>query len=93
MICPDPVEDQEAAASAEAARAAVALAAEAVALAAVAASVEVALAEAEASEADLEVTTDRRITDRHIFTARILAGDGTDRAITAAVAEAVSMRF
>lgn len=92
MICPDPVEDQEAAASAAEARAAVASVAEAVALAAEAALAEVAHAE-EASEADLEVTTDRRITDRPIFTARILAGAGTDRAITAAVAEAVSARF
>ena len=88
MICPDPVEDQEEEASAEAARAAAALAA-----ARTADLVEEAHAEAEASEADSEVTTDRRITDRHIFTARILAGAGTDRAITAAVAEAVSMRF
>jgi hypothetical protein len=86
VICPDPVEDQEAEASAEAARAAVeADLAEA--------SAEAAHAEAEALEADSEVTTDRRITDRPIFTARILAGDGTDRAITAAVAEAVSVRF
>lgn len=87
MICPDPVEDQEAEASAEAARAAEAADLEA-------ASAAEAHAEAEASEADLVVrTTDRRITDRPIFTARILAGDGTDRAITAAVAEAVSVRF
>ncbi len=84
MICPDPVEDQEAEASAEAARAAEAADLEAAS---------VAEARAEALEADLEVTTDRRITDRPIFTARISAGAGTDRAITAAVAEAVSMRF
>ena len=51
-------------------------------------------AEAEASAAeDLEVTTDRRITDRPIFTARISAGAGTDRAITAAVAAAASVSF
>jgi hypothetical protein len=85
VICPDPVEDQEAEASAEAARAAEAADLEA-------ASVAEARAEALAV-ADSEVTTDRRITDRPIFTARILAGAGTDRAITAAVAEAVSMRF
>jgi hypothetical protein len=56
---------------------------------------EAALAEAAhaEAEADSEVTTDRRIIDRHIFTARISAGAGTDRAITAAVAEAVSVRF
>ena len=88
MICPDPVEDQEAEASAEAVRAAAAEAARTEDLA------EAARAEAGASAAeDLEVTTDRRITDRPIFTARILAGAGTDRAITAAVAEAVSVRF
>lgn len=84
MICPDPVEDQEAEASAEAAHAAEAADLEAASVAEVRAE---ALAEA------LEVTTDRRITDRPIFTARILAGAGTDRAITAAVAEAVSVRF
>ena len=88
MICPDPVEDQEAAASAEAARAAVHAVAEAALEAA-----SVAEARAEALAEALEVTTDRHITDRHIFTAPILAGAGTDRAITAAVAEAVSVRF
>lgn len=86
MICPDQAEDREAEASAEAAHAEAA-AARAEDLAAEA------RAEAEASAEDLEVTTDRRITDRPIFTALISAGAGTDRAITAAVAAAVSVRF
>ena len=82
------MEDREAAASAEAAHAEAAEAARAEDLAAEA------RAEAEASVAeDLEVTTDRRITDRPIFTARISAGADTDRAITAVAAEVVSVRF
>jgi hypothetical protein len=80
VICLDPVEDQEEEASAAAVRAAAEADLEA-------ASEEAAHAE-EALEADLVVRT----TDRPIFTARILAGAGTDRAITAAVA-AVSVRF
>lgn len=92
MICPDPVEDQEAEASAAAVRAAAEADLEA-------ASEEAARAEdlaavARTAAEDLEVTTDRRITDRPIFTARISAGAGTDRAITAAVAaEAALVRF
>ena len=81
------MEDQEEAALAAAARAAA----------------EAALAEDLAAEAHAEaalaaalaaLTTDRPIiTDRRIFTALISDGAGTDRAITAAVAEAVSVRF
>lgn len=86
MICPDPVEDQEAEASAAAVHAEAEADLEAASV-----------AEARAAAlavADLVVrTTDRHITDRPIFTAPILVGAGTDRAITAAVAEAVSMRF